>query len=84
MQKLYFTKKIKPYLQILTNTKFTQTELGKALGKTRSDIHSKIKRNSELKLSEIQQIESYILNKYNLKIALQNSLSVFSMEQLLF
>ncbi len=61
------------HLQILTNTKFTQTELGKALGKTRSDIHSKIKRNSELKLSEIQQIESYILNKYNLKIDIINT-----------
>ncbi len=60
-------------LQILTNTKFTQTELGKALGKTRSDINSKIKRGSELKISEIQQIENYILAHYNLNIDIINT-----------
>ncbi len=57
-------------LQNLTNTKFTQTELGIALGKTRSDINAKAKRGTELKLSDIQKIEQYIKNKYNLKIDL--------------
>ena len=46
-------------LQNLTNSKITQTELGKALGKTRSDINSKIKRGTEIKLSDIRKIENY-------------------------
>ena len=60
-------------LKIYTDTKFTQTELGVALGKTRSDINSKIKRKSELKLSEVIQIEKYVLEKYNKKIDLINA-----------
>jgi len=54
----------------LTGTKFTQTELATALGKTRSDINSKIKRQSELKLSDISKIQQYFFEKYNIKINL--------------
>lgn len=46
-------------LQNLTKTKITQTELGNALGKTRSDISLKAKRGTELKLSDIRKIEEY-------------------------
>lgn len=47
------------HLQNLTNSKITQTELGVALGKTRSDISLKAKRGTELKLSDIRKIEEY-------------------------
>lgn len=47
------------HLQNLTKTKITQTELGKALGKTRSDISLKAKRQTDLKLSDIRKIEAY-------------------------
>lgn len=46
-------------LQNLTKAKITQTELGNALGKTRSDISLKAKRGTELKLSDIRKIEEY-------------------------
>lgn len=59
-------------LQNLTNAKITQTEIGHALQKTRSDINAKAKRNTELKLSEIQQLEKYFSDKYSLSISLVN------------
>lgn len=65
-------------LQNLTNTKFTQTELGVALEKTRSDINAKAKRGTELKLSDIQKIENYIHKKYNLKIDLINTKQILN------
>lgn len=46
-------------LQNLTNTKISQTEFGKALNKTRSDINGKLKRGTDLKLSDIRKLENY-------------------------
>ena len=60
-------------LQNLTSAKITQTEIGHALQKTRSDISAKAKRNTELRLSEIQQIEEYFSDKYSLNISLINN-----------
>lgn len=47
------------YLDRTTNLDATQTELARALGKNRSNINAKAKRGTELKYSEIQQIEKY-------------------------
>jgi len=47
------------HLQNLTNSKITQTEFGKALGKTRSDISLKAKRGTDLKLSDVRKLEEY-------------------------
>lgn len=46
-------------LQNLTNTKITQADLGRALGVDRSSINIRLKRNGELKLSEIEKLSKY-------------------------
>lgn len=46
-------------LQELTNGKVTQTDIAHALNKDRSNINTKAKKGTELKLSEIRQIEEY-------------------------
>ena len=46
-------------LQNLTNSKISQTELGKALGITRSAISLRIKNKSEVSYAELKKIENY-------------------------
>jgi transcriptional regulator with XRE-family HTH domain len=46
-------------LQKLTNAKINQSEIAKALNKTRSDISLKSKRGSEVKLSDLKKLEDY-------------------------
>lgn len=46
-------------LQKLKKCKIPQSEIAKALKKDRSNINAKAKRGTELKLSEVQEIEKY-------------------------
>lgn len=46
-------------LQKLTQCKVTQTEIAKALNKDRCNINKKAKRGTELKVSELNDIEKY-------------------------
>lgn len=46
-------------LQLLTNSRVTQTELGKCLNKSRSDINGKAKRGTSFKLEELERISNY-------------------------
>lgn len=46
-------------LQKLKKTKISQSEIAKALNKDRSNINAKAKRETELKLIEVEQLEKY-------------------------
>lgn len=46
-------------LEKLTNSKISQSEIARALGKDRSNINAKAKRGTELKLSEVNLLENY-------------------------
>ena len=57
-------------LQNLTNKKVSQTDISKALNVDKSAITYRIKRNSEIKLSEIEKIAEYFgVNKSSLMIS---------------
>lgn len=51
-------------IQKLTNSKITQSEIAHALNKDRSNINAKAKRGTDLKLSEVRQLENY----FNIKL----------------
>lgn len=55
-------------LQNLINTKVTQSEIAKILGKERQNISRKAKAGTELKLSDIRKIENY----FNVKLITSN------------
>ena len=63
------------YLNKTTNLNATQTELARALGKNRSNINAKAKRGTELKYSEIKQIEEYFKVKIVDKTITKNNCS---------
>lgn len=46
-------------LQNLTNQKITQADLGRALGIDRSSINVRLKRKTEVKLSDLQKLTEY-------------------------
>lgn len=67
---MYTITEIQEYLQNLTNSKITFTEIGKGLSTGRSNISLRAKNGSELSVSEIKRLEKYfnieILNKINI------------------
>lgn len=66
---MYTIVEIQEYLQNLTNSKITYTEIGKGLNTGRSNISLRAKNSSELSVSEVKRLEKYfnldILNKIN-------------------
>lgn len=50
---------LQQHLQNITQKEITQSDIAKALEKDRSNICNKAKRGTELKVSEIKQIEKY-------------------------
>ena len=69
-------KELQDTLQKLTNTKISQTEIAKILGKDRSNINAKAKRGTELKFSEIKKIEQYfniIITRQNIETTIKQS-----------